>query len=99
MHFKRWIDRSWDVLIPASSFVMAWALAILILRLRRPRPRWCRLVCQPGLVAGRMAAWVLVVRLSGFATMCYRLYREPNVAVWTPRLGGQFGCFMGPPPG
>lgn len=99
MQFTHWIDRSWDCLILASPFVMAWALAILFLRLRGPQPRWSRLVRQPGLVAGMMTAWVLALRLSGFATMCYRLYREPNVAVWTPRSGGQDGCFMGPPPG
>jgi hypothetical protein len=77
--FLGWIEGVWGCLVLASPFVTAWTLAILGLRLRRPRPRWSRLVRQPGLAAGLMAAFVLVVRWLGFTTMCVRLLGEPNL--------------------
>jgi hypothetical protein len=79
--FLGWIEVIWVCLVLASPFVVAWTLAILGLRLRRPRAPWRRLVRQPGLVAGLMAALVLVLRLPGFATMCLRLMGQPNLGL------------------
>ena len=67
-----WIEGFWGCLVRASPILMAWTLGILGLRFRRPRPRWSRLIRQPGLVAGLMAALVVVWRLLGFGTMCAR---------------------------
>ena len=103
--FIGWIEGVWGCLVLASPFAAAWTLAILGLRLRRPRARWSRLVRQPGLVAGLMAAFVLVVRLPGFATMCARVLGQPNLAVRNVTgiggggVGRGGGCFMGLPPG
>jgi hypothetical protein len=70
--FNGWIKGLWGCLVLAAPLVMAWTLAILSLRLRRPRDRWVRLVRRPGLVAGLMAALVLAWRLLGFASLCAR---------------------------
>jgi len=97
--FAGWIKSLWGCLILASPFAMAWTLAILALRLRRPRDRWSRLVRQPGLVAGLLAALVLAVRLLGFATMCVRLIGRQGLWVWTAKYAGGGGAWMGWPPG
>jgi hypothetical protein len=94
-----WIWGSWGCLVRASPLVMAWTLAILVLRLRRPRPLWARLVRQPGLVAGLMAALVLIWRLLGFATLCARVLGDPGLAAWLPRHFDGRGCFIGGNPG
>jgi hypothetical protein len=97
--FTGWISGLWVCLVLASPFATVWTLAILGLRLRQPRPRWNRLVRQPGLVAGLMAAFVLTARLAGFATMCVRVIGEPNLAVWNVQNTGGGGCRMGWPRG
>jgi hypothetical protein len=84
--FMGWVNGLWSCLVLASPFAMAWTLAILALRLRRPRPRWRRLVRQPGFIAGFMAALVLALRLCGFATMQWRVGRDPGLALWSPRV-------------
>ncbi len=94
-----WIEGLWGCLVRASPFAMAWTLAILVLRFLRPRPRWVRLVRQPGFVACLMAALALVWRLIGFATMCVRVAGDPGLAAWLPRHFEGRGCFMGGNPG
>jgi hypothetical protein len=92
--FNGWIKGLWGCLVLAAPLAMAWTLAILALRLRRPRDRWSRLVRQPGLVAGLMAASVLAWRLVGFATMCARLIGRPTLNILTVRsraLSGSWG--------
>ncbi len=93
------VNGLWSCLVLASPFAIAWTLAILGLRLRRPRPRWRRLIRQPGLVAGLLAATVLVFRLAGFATMCWRVGNDPRLAVWNPRLDRPGGCIVAGDPG
>lgn len=78
--FSGWMKGAWDCLVLVAPIVMAWTLAIVVLRLRAPRDRWRRFVRQPGLVAGLMAAVVLVWRFIGFATMCAR-HRRPEAWV------------------
>jgi hypothetical protein len=103
--FLGWIEVIWVCLVLASPFVMAWTLGILGLRLRRPRAPWRRLVRQPGLVAGLMAALVLVLRLPGFVTMCLRVMGQPNLglrnvtSIGGGGIGRSGGAFMGLPPG
>jgi hypothetical protein len=102
--FLGWIEGVWVGLVLASHFAVAWTLAILGLRLRRPRAPWRRLVRQPGLVAGLMVASVLVLRLLGFATMCVRVLGQSNLRNVTSLGGGGIGragggAFMGLPEG
>jgi len=66
-------DRTWtlpDLIARYPLAVMPWVLtlsvAILVLRLRAPRPRWRRLVRQPGFVAcGMVTAWLIIMLVSG----------------------------------
>jgi hypothetical protein len=103
--FLGWIEVIWVCLVLASPFAMVWTLAILGLTVGRPRAPWRRLVRQPGLVAGLMAALVLGVRLPGFATMCARVMGQPNLGVRNVTgVGGEGigrggGAFMGLPSG
>lgn len=96
--FNGWIKGLWGCLVLAAPLAMAWTLAILALRLRRPRDRWRRLVRQPGLVAGLMAALVLAWRLAGFATMCARLIDRPHLNILTVKSLGLGGTWGGWPP-
>jgi hypothetical protein len=96
--FNGWIKGLWGCLILAAPLVTAWTLAILGLRLRRPRDRWSRLVRQPGLVAGLMAALVLSWRLIGFATMCIRIIGRQELWILNVRHGALSGALMGWPP-
>ena len=93
--FNGWIKGLWGCLVLAAPLVMAWTLAILALRLRRPRDRWIRLVRQPGLVAGLMAASVLAWRLLGFATMYPRVIGRPRLNILTVRSGALSGIWGG----
>ncbi len=97
--FAGWIKNLWFCLVLAAPFAVVWTLAILGLRLRRPRDRWSRLIRQPGLVAGLMAALVLAVRLVGFATMCVRVIGQPRLWIWTAKYAGGGGAWVGWPPG
>jgi hypothetical protein len=94
-----WINGLWSCLILASPFVMAWTLAILGLRLRRPRPRWRRLVRQPGFVAGSVAGLVLAFRLAGFATLRWRVGSDPGLALWSVRFIWPRGYIVAGNPG
>jgi hypothetical protein len=96
--FNGWIKGLWGCMVLAAPFVMAWTLAILVLRLRRPRDRWNRLVRQPGLVAGLMAVLVLAWRLIGFATMCVRVIGQPTLWILNVRHGALSGAVAGWPP-
>ena len=84
--YRDYVGFVWSCLILASPFAMAWTLAILGLRLRHPRPRWGRVVRQPGLIAGLIAASVLAVRLLGFAIMFARIKVVPNNGAWRALL-------------
>ncbi|MGO9466671.1 MAG: hypothetical protein ACLQIB_51640 [Isosphaeraceae bacterium] len=93
------IQGSWGCLVRAFPFAMAWTLAILVLRLRRPRARWRRLIRQPGLVAGLAAVLVCAWRLAGFATMYARVFGDPGLAVFNVRFTGGIGGFVAGMPG
>jgi hypothetical protein len=96
--FNGWIKGLWGCLVLAAPLVMAWTLAVLALRFRRPRDRWSRLVQQPGLVAGLVAALVLAWRLIGFATMCARIAGRSRLSILTVRQGALRGAWGGWPP-
>jgi hypothetical protein len=49
----------------AYPFLVMWTFALVILRLRQPRPRMRRLARQPGMAAGCAASLMLVVQLLG----------------------------------
>jgi hypothetical protein len=97
--FNGWIKGLWGCLVLAAPLVMAWTLAILVLRFRRPWPRWVRVVRQPGFVACLMSALALAWRLLGFATLYVRVHNDPGLAAWLPRHFEGSGCFMGGNPG
>lgn len=78
----RWIHAGSAYLLVAAPFALMWTLAILGLRLPRPRPRWRRLVRQPGLVAGMAVAAALVVRLIGYAILRLRLIGQGLVNIY-----------------
>ncbi len=64
-------DRLYTFQRGASRFLGCWTLAVLIVRLRPPRPRTVRLMCQPGMLAVAtatayavfIAAWFLLAFL------------------------------------
>jgi len=98
--FTGWIEGLWGCLVRAFPYVMAWTLAILVLRFRRPRPRWIRLIRQPGFIAALVPAPVLVWRVIGFASLYARVGANPSsLAAWIPRHFNGIGCFMGGSPG
>jgi hypothetical protein len=76
------------VLVP---FCWAWTLAFLALRLRRPRPPWRRLACQPGAIACGSAAFVLVPALVGLIFFWMFL---PKVDFESERWQKCLGCFF-----
>jgi hypothetical protein len=96
--FSGWIRGVWGCLVLAAPIVMAWTLAILVLRLRAPRDRFRRLIRQPGLVAGVIAALVLIWRVIGFATMCARVIGVPRLGILTVHHGALSGAWGGWPP-
>ena len=55
----------WLLRGPPTCLVAAWAPALLLLRLRRPRPRRGRLVQQPGLIACAAAVASMLLGLGG----------------------------------
>jgi hypothetical protein len=97
--FSGWIGGLWDCFVVTSPIVMAWTLAILGLALWPPRPRWRDLLRQPGFVAGTAAAFVLIVRLCGFATMCARVLGQKRMWIMSVRRTGGGGALLGWPPG
>jgi hypothetical protein len=54
--FRRW----------ALRLLGCWTLAVLMVRLRSPRPRRFRLMCQPGMLAVTTATTYAVVGAAGF---------------------------------
>ncbi len=71
---------SWLLNGPSSCLVAAWAMAVVVLRLRRPRPPRRRLVRQPGFVAGVASLMAMLLgsvcgRIS-FGTLYSQLYRH-----------------------
>jgi hypothetical protein len=97
--FTGWVNGLWGSLIRAFPIVMTWTLAILVLRFRRPLPRSARIVRQPGFVAALVALLALVWRSIGFATLYWRVGRDPGLGAWQPRHFQGLGCFVGGNPG
>ena len=60
----------WWLYGPGSCFVVPWMAALIVIRLRRPRPRLIRF--QPGFVACVAVMVTLVPGLAWFATICQR---------------------------
>jgi len=60
----------------AYPFLVMWTLALVILRLRQPRPRIRRLIRQPGMAACSVASMMLIVQLLGIV---------PFEIVWSVR--------------
>jgi hypothetical protein len=56
---KAWMVPIADRVVPFLPCLAAWTGAFLITRLRAPRPRWRRLVLQPGFVAAVAALSIL----------------------------------------
>ena len=96
--FNGWIKGLWGCLVLAAPLVMAWTLAILALRFRRPRDRVESAGPAAGLVAGLMAASVLAWRLMGFATMYARVIGRPTLNILTVRSRALSGTWGGWPP-
>ena len=77
---------SFAVVIPPAA---AWTAAVVILRLRSPRPRGRRLARQPGMVAAcsAMGAMAVVVALNAMFAGLYRLVRGASIASGNGVLG------------
>ncbi len=75
-------DRAWMLAVGGTALalpcVLAWTVAVLVLRLRGPRPSWRRIVRQPGAVAclaaslGLLAASVLMASVIAYLWMSGR---------------------------
>lgn len=84
--------------------LVALTLSVLIIRLRRPRPRWRRLLWQPGMVACCASAVPIILSLVGLGRLMWVLdVPEPSFAmpptrysriieVQVPPLGEIFGA-------
>ncbi len=80
-----WCMTGWVCLLVAAPMAIFWTLAILGLRLRRPRERWRRLLRQPGLVACLAPLFVVLARLPGYATMRLRIVLlNTNINIRSP---------------
>lgn len=68
MHTRpvQFADRLHTFTFGASRLLGCWTLAVLTLRLRSPRPRRVRLMCQPGMLAVATATAYAVVVAVGF---------------------------------
>jgi hypothetical protein len=97
--FTGWVGVLWDCLVIASPILMAWTLVVLGFALWPPRQRLRELLRQPGFVAGMAAAFVLLVRLGGFATMWLRVSGQEKLWIMSVRRTGGGGALMGWPPG
>ena len=75
------------VLVP---FCWAWTLAILALRVRKPRPRLRRLACQPVAIACCSAAFALVPALVGLLCLALISSIESESPQWERILGCSF---------
>jgi hypothetical protein len=68
----------------ASPLLTAWAPALLVLSLRRPRPPWRKLTRQPGVVACGIGIVVLLVQLSGIMLRWALAWLWPEIGSLTP---------------
>jgi hypothetical protein len=57
---------------PVSCFVVPWMAALIVIRLRRPRPSRFRLACQPGFIACVAVMASLVPGLAWYLTIQHR---------------------------
>lgn len=66
-----------EIFLTATTSAAIAALAALSFRLRRPRPRWSRLIRQPGAVASlaTVLAWAIVLSC---ILVCYAARRFPD---------------------
>jgi hypothetical protein len=69
-----------DAIEVSRPFLMAWTTALLVVRLRRPRPSWRRLSRQPGMAACGIATLVVLVHLTGIVLVW-------ALAQWWPEFG------------
>jgi hypothetical protein len=74
---KRWLVPYAERAVPFLPCLAAWTGAFLVTRLRGPRPRWRRLVLQPGFVGAVAVLAVLAV--------------EAPMLVWGAKIDGRFG--------
>ena len=74
---KAWVLPLAERVSPFLPCLAAWSGAFLVTRLRGPRPRWRRLVLQPGLVAAVAALSVLAI--------------ESIMLVGSAKIDGRFG--------
>ena len=63
---------------PITYFLLAWTLAFIPLRLRRPRPTLSRLMLQPGMAA--CCAVAVVTLMDGISWGIYGLKIDPKYA-------------------
>jgi len=69
----------------ASRHLGCWTLAVLMVRLRSPRPRHFRLMCQPGMLAVATATAYAVVGAAGF--LLAFLIRAKYKPAWSDYAG------------
>jgi len=69
----------WALLLPLLS---SWTIALLPLRMMRPRPRWRRLTRQPGFIACCVASLVLVVETSLSVLILGSMHTHYTVKTW-----------------
>jgi hypothetical protein len=74
---KAWVLPLAERVSPFLPCLAAWSGAFLVTRLRGPRPRWRRLVLQPGLVAAVVSLSVLTI--------------ESIMLVGSAKIDGRFG--------
>jgi hypothetical protein len=64
----------WAAILAVLPVPALWSIALLGLRLRRPRPDLRRLVRQPGFVAAGAVTLVAAVRMAGFLVLIARTF-------------------------
>jgi hypothetical protein len=74
---KTWVLPIFERVAPLLPCLAAWTGAFLVSRLNGPRPRWRRLVLQPGLVAAVSALSVLTI--------------ESILLIGSAKIDGRFG--------
>jgi hypothetical protein len=90
---QNWFGRMTDGPVGVSRalpFLITFTPAVLVMRLRRPRPRWRRLVRQPGMAACCAAFIPCVVALMRFAHQEWRptvVSVDDFVWAWGPLFG------------
>lgn len=83
----------------SRPFLMAWTLAIPVLRLRTPRPPRRALFRQPGMAACGIASLVLIVQLSAIILRCAVEWTSAATDAWLSSrawsLGGATASALG----